>query len=100
MTDNILIHDSQVVRVDGPNDKDLIFKRFQEIPDWFLQRLQDQATEQARHPRKDMRRVASIPDEIVIAWKKQGFDVHKESAKAIVARLAKEDMGRFIVGLP
>lgn len=98
---NILIHDSQAIRVDGPNEPDkLIFKRFQEIPDWYIKQLQDQSEAQARTPRKDMRRVASIPIEIVEHWKRQGFDIHKESAQAIVARLAKEDMGAFITGKP
>jgi hypothetical protein len=91
--------ESQMVRVDGPNEPDtLIFKRFQEIPDWFIQRLRD--AEAARRPRADLRKVASIPEEVVEHWKRQGFDVHKESAQAIVTRLSAEDMGAFITGKP
>jgi hypothetical protein len=98
---NHIIHDSQLVRVDGPNEPDtLIFKRFQEIPDWYIQRLRDQADAQARQPTKDMRRVASIPVEIVEHWKRQGFDINTESAQAIVARLQREDLGAFITGKP
>lgn len=101
MTDKTIIFDSQVERVDGPNEPDtLILKRFQEIPDWYIDRLKDQADAQARQPLKEMRRVASIPVEIVEHWKRQGFDINKESAQAIVARLAKEDMGAFITGKP
>jgi hypothetical protein len=95
---NIQIHDSNVVRVDGPNDKDLVFKRFQEIPDWFIQRLRD--TEDARPKGTEMRKVASIPIEVVEHWRRQGFDVHKESAQAIVTRLATEDLNKFITGKP
>lgn len=88
-------------RVDGPNEPDtLIFKRFQEIPDWYIKRLQEQADAQRSHFAKDMRRVASIPIEVVEHWKRQGFDIQKESAQAIVARLAKEDLGAFITGKP
>lgn len=98
MTDNLI--DEKLVRVDGPNEPNkLIFKRFQEIPDSFLKRLRDQADAQKAN-KKEMRRVASIPIAIVEHWQRQGFDITKESAQAIVARLQREDLGAFITGTP
>lgn len=96
--DKTPVYENNVIRVDGPNDKDLILKNFQEIPDSFIQSLRDQQA--MARPTADMRKVASIPTSIVEHWKRQGFDVHKESAKAIVARLQKEDLGAFVTGLP
>lgn len=92
--------DVQAIRVDGPNDPDkFIFKKFQDIPDSFLQRLKDQAEAQKSNP-GEMRRVASIPVAIVEKWQKEGFDINNESAQAIVARLQREDLGAFITGMP
>lgn len=93
-----LVIDTNVTRVDGANDRDLIFKKFQDIPDSFVQGLRDQ---EARAPKgAEMRKIASIPVAVVEHWLKQGFDVHKESAQAIVNRLSTEDLGAFIVGKP
>src|SRR5262245_60951258 len=94
-----ILIENRLRRVDGPNEKDLIFKSFQEIPDNFLQRLKDQAEAQ-RHNKPEMRRVASIPEGIVHAWAKQGFHLKEHTAQEIVARLQKEDLGAFITGQP
>jgi hypothetical protein len=94
------ISDVEAIRVDGPNEPEtLIFKQFQDIPDWFTQKLRDQAEAQ-KDKRGEMRRVASIPVAIVEHWKRQGFDITQESAQAIVARLQREDLGAFITGTP
>lgn len=98
--DTTTVLDQSVVRVDGPNEKDLVLKRFQEIPDWFIDKLKNETTVQKATPGKEMRRVASIPVTIVEKWQREGFDINKESAKAIVARLASEDLGYFITGTP
>jgi hypothetical protein len=89
--------EERLERVDGPNEKDLVFKRFQDIPDSFVQSLRDNV---APFAGTEMRRVASIPEAVVNKWKREGFDVYKESAQAIVARLSAEDLGKFITGLP
>jgi hypothetical protein len=95
-----IINDVHAVRVDGPNEPDkFVFKKFQDIPDWYIQRLRNQAEAQ-KGRRKEMRRVASIPVAIVEAWAKEGFDINKESAQAIVARLKRENLDAFITGLP
>jgi hypothetical protein len=96
--DTTPVIEEKLVRVDGPNEKDLVFKRFQDIPDSFIQRLRD--TTAMRPQGAEMRKVASIPEVVVAKWLREGFDVHKESAQAIVARLSREDLGHFITGLP
>ena len=99
MTDKPTLIENHLVRVDGPNEKDLIFKNFQEIPDWWLQSLRDQEAAQ-KHKRPEMRRIASIPEAVVHAWAKEGFILSEQTPQAIHARLIKEDMGKFITGLP
>lgn len=94
------IIDPQVARVDGPNDKELIIKTFQDVPDWYIDRLKEQSDAQKQTFAKDLRRVASIPLAVVEKWKREGFDIEHETAQAIVARLQREDLGAFITGLP
>jgi len=96
--DKTPVIENNVIRVDRATDEGLIFKNFQEIPDSFIQNLRDQQAN--RRPGAEMRKVASIPTGVVDKWLREGFDVHKESAKAIVARLSKEDLGAFITGIP
>jgi hypothetical protein len=98
ITDPTIVLDNNVTRVDGPNEKELVLKNFQEIPDWFIQRLKD--TKEQAPKGAELRKVASIPTGVVEHWKKQGFDINKESAQAIVLRLSTEDMGDFITGVP
>jgi hypothetical protein len=94
----IEIIDSDAFRVDTSLDEGLVIKNFQDIPDSFIQGLKDETAIRPRNA--EMRKVASIPTGIVEAWKRQGFDVHKETAQAIVARLSREDLTAFITDVP
>lgn len=67
----------------------------QEIPDWHMQSLAD-AREDSNRPSREYHRVASIPAVLVDTWLRQGFDVYRESARAIVARLQREDLNAFV----
>ena len=100
VTDKTTVLDQNIVTVDGPNEKDLVLKRFQEIPDWFIEKLKNETAVQKATPGKEMRRVASIPVTVVEKWKREGFDIEKETAQSIVARLSSEDLGYFITGTP
>ena len=78
------------------DDDHVLVKHSQEIPDWFLTDLADERSFSDTHRMEDMCRVAVIPEELADAWRRQGFDVFKESAQDIVARLKAEDFGKFL----
>ncbi len=80
----------------GNNADGLFVKHAQEIPDDFLSGLRTERSHNASHKAGEMHRVASIPVVLVEMWLKEGFDIHKESAKAIVARLRSHDLDAFI----
>jgi len=83
-------------------EADLVFQagqigivRTQDIPQSFLDHLKDcRAASAARAG--DVHRVASIPAALVETWKRQGFDVMREPAKAIVARLKAQGYEHFL----
>ena len=79
----------------GQNVDGLFVKKDQIISDEFLTANRDarfESTERA----KEYHRFASIPVVVVEQWLKQGFDVYKESPKAIVKRLRAENLEAFL----
>ncbi len=74
----------------------LVIQRTQEIPSSFLDELRDERLHSDAAPIGNFMRVASIPTVVVEKWLREGFDIHKESAKAIVARLRAEDLSAFL----
>ena len=79
----------------GQNVDGLFVKKDQIISDEFLTANRD-ARFESKAPSKEYHRFASIPVVVVEQWLKQGFDVYKESPKAIVARLRKENLEAFL----
>jgi hypothetical protein len=75
---------------------DLAIKRTQEIPDSFLADLRRARSDASSAPAGEMHRVASIPVALVEHWTREGFDVYREPAKAIIARLQRENLDAFI----
>lgn len=69
--------------------------RTQDIPAWFLDSLKDARTASAQRA-GETHRVASIPAALVETWQRQGFDVMKEPARAIVARLKAQGLEHFL----
>lgn len=88
--------DPYVEFLDGNSDTPLIIKHTQEIPEDFLTRLKEARLESSSRPMGDFHRFASIPTAVVEKWKREGFDVMKESAKKIIQKLQTEDLGAFI----
>jgi hypothetical protein len=74
----------------------LIIKREQLIPNWYLDQLKDERIDTLHTPMGDLYRVCSIPISTVEKWKREGFDVHQEDVHAILARLRKESLDKFI----
>jgi hypothetical protein len=79
----------------GNNVDGLFVKKDQYISDEFLTANADSRFE-SKAPSKDYHRFASIPVVVVEQWLKQGFDVYKESPKAIVKRLRSENLEAFL----
>ena len=88
--------DPKIEFLDGGPDHQLVIKNTQEIPAEFLDRLRDARLDSRHRPMGDFHRFASIPTAVVEKWQREGFDVMKEPAKAIVRRLQAEDLGAFI----
>lgn len=74
---------------------DLAIQRSQYIPDDFMDDLKE-----AKHLSSEragaFHRVCSVPVAWVEKWRHEGFDIYKESAKAIIDRLKKEQLDHFI----
>lgn len=74
----------------------LVIKHTQEITPEFLSTLSEARLDSSHRPMGEMHRFASVPTSVVEKWKRDGFDVMKESAKAIILKLKSEDLGAFI----
>lgn len=79
----------------GHNVDGLFVKKDQIISDEFLTANRD-ARFDSKERAKEYHRFASIPVVVVEQWLKQGFDVYKESPKAIVKRLRAENLEAFL----
>ena len=68
--------------------------RAQEIPLSFLEFLKD--VRSAGPSKGDANLCASVPQAVVDQWLREGFDIYREDAKAIVARLRAQGLDAFI----
>lgn len=67
----------------------------QDIPQSFLDTLKDCRSASAAAA-GEAHRVASIPNALVEKWLREGFDVFREEARAIVARLKAQGYDQFL----
>ena len=81
--------------LDFEEDKGLVITNRQDITDEFLSELADHRAASTA-PAGDFHLVASIPTAVADRWLAEGFDVYKEPVTASLARLRRENMGRFI----
>lgn len=83
--------------IEGDSEhRKLVIQRTQELPSAFLDGLRDERLTSTSAPIGNFMKVASIPTVVVEKWLREGFDIHKESAKAIVNRLRAEDLSAFL----
>lgn len=80
----------------GQNTEGLYVKRFQEIPDSFLQMNRELRDRSSNEVAGEYHKAASIPTSVVEKWAREGFDIHKESVRACLARLKAEGLDYFI----
>lgn len=81
---------------------DLVFQagepaivRAQDIPAWWLDSLKD-ARIASRQRAGETHRVCSVPTALAEKWLREGFDVYREPARAILKRLRDEGFHQFI----
>ena len=74
----------------------LFLKSEQVITNDFLDRCRLDRDNSLLPMTNDLQRVASVPVAVVEKWLREGFDIYKESGKAILARLRNEHLDAFI----
>jgi len=94
LPDGTLYHDN-LVDV-GADCDGVFFKSSQFIPDDHVSALRLERDNSLSTPSGDMHRVASVPVEVANKWKREGFDIMREPAAAILARLRQEQLDGFI----
>jgi hypothetical protein len=93
MTSSLLLSD--VHWAIGDNTDGLLVRKDQEITSEFLNQLADERLA-SKAPAKDYHKLASIPVVVVEKWLREGFDIYRESAQAILKKLRDEDLTAFI----
>lgn len=78
------------------NTDGLYIERVQAISQEYIDSLKAQRDESKHRREGEFMRVCSVPVAIVEKWKREGFDMMHEPAKAIVARLQLENLDYFI----
>jgi hypothetical protein len=74
----------------------LIVKHSQYMPDDFISDLKRDKIDTLHTPAGDFHKVATIPVWLVEQWKREGFDIMRESARDTIARLKKHDMDALV----
>jgi len=92
MTDKIL--ETNVSLLKGPG-YELGVHYAQEIPDYFLQDIQDRFTG-ADDATGNLLFVGSVPAAVADRWMREGYDVFKEPIRNTLARLKAENFGKFV----
>jgi hypothetical protein len=77
-------------------DNKLIIHHSHDLPDDYISALKRDKIDTLHTHAGDFFRIATIPTGIVEAWQREGFDIHKESASAIINKIKKHDMDAFI----
>ena len=80
----------------GENSDGVFIKRFQDIPQEFLDRCRATRDGSNNDLAGEYHEVASIPQAVVDQWLKEGFDVFNEPVRASVARLKAQGLDYFI----
>lgn len=77
-------------------DNGLVIERSQYIDPTYLATLRAQRDASMSTREGEFMRVCSVPVALAEKWLAKGFDVYRESAKAIVARLKAENCEAFL----
>lgn len=94
MTPKIIINDADW-RI-GEHVDGLFVRKDQDITSDFLDANAEDRLWSSNNRSQDFHKFATIPTAVVEKWLKEGFDVYRESAQAIVKRLKAEDLSDFL----
>lgn len=87
--------ESQVEFLDGDTETPLVIKRFQDIPQDYLDALaEDRKASTAKAA--DFHKACSIPAAVHEMWLRQGYDCTKEPVRKTIAKLKAEGLDYFI----
>tara|TARA_B110000858_G_C17666769_1_gene409952 strand:- start:336 stop:638 length:303 start_codon:yes stop_codon:yes gene_type:complete len=78
------------------DDQNISIIHEQNISQAFLDSTRIAREESLNHKEGDYMRVASVPVAVHEQWLREGFDMMKEPAKAILLRLKTQDLHAFI----
>lgn len=92
MTEQIIETNVSLVPLVGD---DCGVKYTQDIPDHFIQDIQDRFTG-ANDPTGNFLFVGAVPAAVADRWMREGFNVFEEPVAKSLARLRTESMGKFI----
>lgn len=90
------MHDVQSVVLRDNDERNFTIQQTQHIPQGFLDTLKRQRESSLDFKEKDYMTVASVPVTVHEKWLREGFDMLKEPAYAIVARLKQENLDAFL----
>ena len=74
----------------------LILSSSQQIAGEHMDRLRAAKDASLDPLKSELNRVASVPTIVVERWMREGFNIYKEPARAILARLRNEGLDGFI----
>lgn len=77
-------------------DGNLVRCYSQDLPNHYWEGLQWARQEDAQRRCPEVWRVGSVPAVFVEKWLKDGFDIFREDAKAIVRRCRQENLTEFL----
>lgn len=80
----------------GNTDRAFIVERFQEIPEEYLKGIKDYRDATSNERCTEILRVCSVPPVFYLKWLGEGFDIHKESARSIVAKIKREGLDHLL----
>lgn len=76
--------------------ENVVRKYTQNISDAFITALRKERDASLEQSEGEMMRVASVPMALAEQWQREGFDIYRENATAIMKRLKQQGMDAFL----
>ena len=96
MTNKTNFIDTQHEFLDGDSKDEVVLRRYQEIPDSFLDEIKDIRNESSNKPMGDFHHYARIPDGVIEKWMMEGFDIFNADPKEILKKLHSDELDKLI----
>tara|TARA_B110000208_G_scaffold3348_1_gene4457 strand:- start:1009 stop:1317 length:309 start_codon:yes stop_codon:yes gene_type:complete len=96
MSDTDTLHSVQSRVLDDNDEQNFNIQQTQHIPQSFLDNIRSQREDSLGTNAGDYMSVARVPVLVHEKWLREGFDMMKEPAYAIVARLKQESLDAFL----